>query len=312
MTVLNEEQHLDAAVRAVLDQDYPGELEVVVALGPSTDATDSIAARLAAGDTRVRTVANPAGSTPRGLNLALAEAAHEIIVRVDGHAVLPQGYVSTAVTTLEDSSADNVGGIMAVEGNTPFEKAVACAMNSWLGVGGASFHLGGSAGPAETVYLGAFRRSTLERFGGFDESMTRAQDWELNYRIRRAGGTVWFTPQMRVSYRPRGDLRGLAKQYFRTGQWRRAVVRRDKQTLSLRYLAPPLAVIGLAGGSVAGLAGFTPAFVLPGGYLVAIVAGSALTSRGESLPTRLRLPLAYAAMHAAWGTGFLFSPRNLQ
>jgi succinoglycan biosynthesis protein ExoA len=312
MTVLNEELHLREAVRAVLDQDYPGPLEMVIALGPSRDATDEIAAQLARADHRVRTVPNPAGATPCGLNAAIAATSYDIVVRVDGHAVLPPEYVLTAVEVLEETGADNVGGVMAAEGTTPFEQAVACAMKSWLGVGGARFHLGGQAGPADTVYLGAFRRATLERVGGYDETLHRAQDWELNYRIRRSGGTVWFTPRMQVAYRPRAGIYALAKQYFRTGQWRRAVVREHRDTVNLRYLAPPAAVAGVVGGLVAGVAGFTPAFVLPAGYAAAILAGSALTGRGLPPGARLRLPVVYATMHGSWGLGFLLSPRDLR
>ncbi|MGH3469024.1 MAG: glycosyltransferase family 2 protein, partial [Thermocrispum sp.] len=312
MTVLNEERHLRSAVRAVLEQDYLGQLELVLALGPSTDATDEIAAELAAEDPRMRTVPNPAAATPIGLNLAIKDARFDLIVRVDGHAVLPPEYVRTAVAVLQETGADNVGGTMDAEGTTPFERAVACATNSWLGVGGARFHVGGEAGPAETVYLGAFQRSALERVGGYDEAMHRAQDWELNYRLRRSGGVVWFTPEMRVSYRPRPNVTALAKQYFKTGQWRRAVVRRHSETASLRYLAPPLAVLGIIGGTVAGAAGFWPAFVLPGGYAVAIVAGSALIGRGLPWTSKLMLPAVCATMHTAWGTGFIFSPGDLK
>jgi glycosyltransferase involved in cell wall biosynthesis len=312
MTVLNEERHLRAAVSAVLAQDYPGPIELVIAAGPSHDRTDALVAELAAGDPRVRRVPNPAGATPVGLNRALAAAAHDVVVRVDGHAVLPASYVRTAVAALAATGADNVGGIMGAEGVTPFEEAVACAMTSWLGVGGAPFHLGGEPGPAETVYLGAFRRDALERVGGFDESLRRAQDWELNFRIRHSGGIVWFTPEMRVSYRPRGNVASLARQYFRTGQWRRAVVRRHTGRPGLRYLAPPAALLGFAGGLVAGAAGARAAFVLPGGYAALILAGSLLTGRGRPPATRRRLPLVYATMHASWGLGFLASPRDLR
>jgi len=310
MTVLNERRHIEAAVRAVLEQDYAGPFELVLALGPSTDGTDDVVSELAAEDARIRTVANPKAATPAGLNLALGKAAYDVIVRVDGHSVLPPSYVSTAVAVLMETGADNVGGIMAAAGSEPLEQAVAVAMNSWLGVGGARFHLGGEAGPVDTVYLGAFRRSALQRVQGYDESLHRAQDWELNYRIRRSGGTVWFTPRMRVTYRPRGDLRSLAKQYFRTGQWRRTVVRQHTDTVSLRYLAPPAALLGFVGGLAAGAAGFAPAFVLPGGYIVLIVLGSAVTGRGQSTAARVRLPAVYATMHASWGLGFLFSPRK--
>ena len=73
------------------------------------------------------------------------------------------------------------------------------------------------------------RRSAIERVGGYDESMVRAQDWEMNLRIRESGGVIWFTPQMRVSYRPRHSLRALARQYHDYGRWRREVVRRHPE-----------------------------------------------------------------------------------
>jgi succinoglycan biosynthesis protein ExoA len=214
MVVREEERHLAEAVQRVLDQDYPGGLEVVIAVGPSKDRTHDVAASLAAADPRVRPIANPTGRTPHGLNAAVAASRGDVVVRVDGHAILPEGYVATAVRTLQETGADNVGGVMDARGVTRFEQAVACAMRSPLGVGQSSFHVGGAAGEAETVYLGVFRRSALERVGGYDEHFQRAQDWEMNHRIRTSGGRVWFTPDLKVVYRPRSSLRGLAEQYF--------------------------------------------------------------------------------------------------
>jgi cellulose synthase/poly-beta-1,6-N-acetylglucosamine synthase-like glycosyltransferase len=311
MPVLNERRHLRAAVEAILAQDYRGDLEIVLALGPSTDGTDDVAGELAATDARIRTVPNPTGATPCGLNAAIAATTAEIVVRVDGHSMLPSDYVSTAVDALIASGADNVGGVMAAEGVTPFEQAVARAMRSWFGIGGARFHLGGEAGPVETVYLGVFRREMLERVGGFDEKMRRAQDWELNYRIRQAGGLVWFTPDMQVTYRPRADLRALATQFFKTGQWRREVTRRHKGTASARYLAAPAAVLGVVGGTVLALSGHRIGLVGPLGYTAAVVAGSAATSKGLPPGGVAALPVVYATMHMSWGLGYLLSPRDL-
>jgi hypothetical protein len=312
MPILNESRHLRGAVGAVLAQDYPGPMEVVLAVGPSADDTAEIAAELAKADARVRVVPNPTGLTPCGLNAAIAASTHEVVVRVDGHAILPPDYVRIAVEVLESSGADNVGGVMAAEGVTPFEQAVARAMRSWFGIGGARFHLGGEDGPVETVYLGVFRRETLARVGGFDEKLRRAQDWELNHRIRKAGGVIWFTPRMQVTYRPRPDLRSLATQFYKTGQWRRAVVRRHTGTsTSPRYLAPPAAVLGVVSGTVLAALGVRRALVLPVGYAAAVLAGSALT--GKDLPPEARraLPAVYATMHMAWGAGFLVSPKDL-
>ncbi len=311
MPVLNERRHLRSAVDGILAQDYDGEMEIVLALGPSTDGTDEVAADLAAANPRIRTVRNPTGLTPCGLNAAIAASTHGIVVRVDGHSILPPDYVRTAVEVLTTSGADNVGGVMAAEGVTPFEQAVARAMRSWFGIGGARFHLGGEAGPVDTVYLGVFRREMLERVGGFDEKLRRAQDWELNYRIRRAGGVVWFTPQMQVTYRPRADLRELSRQFFQTGQWRREVTRRNPGTASPRYLAAPAAVLGVVGGTALALTGHKVGLLGPLGYLAAVVAGSAATSKDLPPTAAVALPAVYATMHMSWGMGYLLSPRDL-
>jgi succinoglycan biosynthesis protein ExoA len=311
--VLNEERHVAEAVRHALGQDHPGELELVIALGPSRDRTDAIVAELAAADPRIRSVRNPSpiGATPAGLNAAIALARFPVVVRIDGHALLPSDYVRTAVETLRRTGADNVGGVMAAEGSTTFERAVARAMTSRLGVGNASFHTGGAEGAADTVYLGAFRRSALARVGGYDEAFLRAQDWEMNLRIRRTGGVVWFQPAMRVAYRPRSGVRSLARQYFHYGRWRRVVARRHPETLNLRYLAPPVALVGVAAGTVAGLLGLWPAWSLPGGYAALVLAGAAAVSRGLPWRARALLPVVIAVMHLSWGAGFLSSPRGL-
>jgi glycosyltransferase involved in cell wall biosynthesis len=312
MPVLDEEEHLRSAVATVLGQDYAGPIEVVLALGPSTDRTDEVAAALADDDERVRLVDNPTGATGAGLNLAVAAARHEVVVRLDGHALVPSDYVRVAVETLQRTGADNVGGIMAAEGITDFQRAVACAMTSRLGVGQASFHVGGEEGPAPTVYLGAFRREVLEKLGGYDETFLRAQDWELNHRIRDNGGLVWFTPRMRVTYRPRSTLRALAKQYAGYGRWRRVVMREHRGTANARYLAPPVAVLAVTAGTVVGVAAWRPALVVPLGYAAGVLGGSAVI--GRDLPARARalLPLVLTTMHFSWGVGFLTSRRSLR
>lgn len=318
MPVLDEERHLADAVRHILAQEYPGELEIVIALGPSKDRTSQIAAELAAADPRIRTVPNPSGRTPSALNAAIGASRNEIVVRVDGHGLLTPGYIATAVRLLEETGAQNVGGVMHAEGETPFERAVATAMTSKLGVGNAKFHTGGEAGPADTVYLGAFRRSVLEKLGGYNEAFTRAQDWELNHRLRKDGGLVYFSPDLRVTYRPRPSLRALASQYRQYGRWRRVVMRTHEGTASLRYLAPPMMLILCTLGLLIGITGLASGiaplaigFAVPVGYLLLLALGSMRETRGQSLAVRLRLPLVLATMHWSWGWGFITSPRSL-
>ena len=326
MPVRNEERYLADAVRHILSQDYPGEIELILAIGPSRDRTADIAAGLAAADRRITIVDNPTGGRSAAVNIAVRAARHRVIVRVDGHSMLPPGYISTAVTTMRETGAVNVGGIMAAEGITAFQRAVAWAMTSPFGVGAARFHTGGSAGPADTAYMGVFRREAIELVGGYHEQFEIAEDWELNHRIRQAGGLIWFQPAMRVTYRPRASAGDLALQYFRYGRWRRVVSRQHAGTINARYLAPPAAAVVIAAGTAAGLAGaialaagaagswpalLTVGFAAPVGYLAAVLAIAARASRSTGLAVAARLPAVLAIMHLSWGAGFLTSPRSL-
>lgn len=304
MPVRNEEHHLAEAVRSVLAQDYPGGLEVVVAVGPGKDRTHEVAEALAAEDPRIVVVDNPSGRTPDGLNAAIAASHHDVVVRMDGHGALSEGYVRRAVEVLEETGAANVGGLMLAEGVADLQQAVAVAMRSSLGIGASRFHVGGRAGPADTVYLGVFRREWLERVGGYDTTFTRAQDWELNHRIREAGGTVWFTPELTVTYRPRATFGDLARQFYTTGQWRRQVARAHPGTLNLRYLAPPVATALVAGGAVGGIV-WRPLWALPLGYAAAATVGGAWIARGQRPGVVARMPAVLATMHMTWGAGFL-------
>ena len=309
LPVLNEESHLEGAVLSVLSQDYRGPLEIILALGPSRDRTNEIATKLASQDNRVKLIDSPTGKTAAGLNLALAASKSPVIVRVDGHAQIPKNYISLIVEILNKTGAVNVGGVMAAVGTTAFERAVAGAMRSPLGVGASRFHTGGEAGEVDTVYLGAFRREALVAIGGFDERFTRAQDWELNFRLRENGGVIYFDPRLHVTYRPRSSVGALAKQYFEYGRWRRVVSRRHSGTINYRYLAPPFALLGFSASLILGIAlssiFFIPALV----YLLFVVLASLKisTSIGEYLLLLLVIP----TMHFAWGAGFISSPKTL-
>lgn len=309
LPILNEERDLAEAIHAILQQEYDGEFEVILALGPSSDRTNEIADELAKADPRVILVANPTGRTAAGLNAAVAASRFPIIARIDGHAEVARTYLQSAVQLLHEHNAVNVGGVMAAVGRTAFERAVATAMRSVLGVGASRFHVGGEAGPADTVYLGTFRKDALIQAGGYDERFTRAQDWELNFRLRERGGIVWFDPSLVVTYRPRSTIKALAKQYFEYGRWRRAVVRSHKGSVNYRYLAAPVAVVVNTFSIVLGAA-LSPIFFLPLGiYLLSLLLGA--LALGKSWAEKVILPSVFLTMHMIWGLGFLTSPKRL-
>jgi succinoglycan biosynthesis protein ExoA len=298
---------LPYAVASALRQEWSGALEVVIAVAPSDDATESVARSLSAADARVRVVSNSAGSTGAGLNAAIAASQGVVVARLDAHAVLPAGYLARAVHVLEQTGAANVGGVQRAMGATPFETAVAMAMMSQLGAGGAKFHYGGTAGPVDTVYLGVFRRDVLECLGGFDAGLLRNQDYELNYRMRRAGELVWFDPELQVSYRPRSTPSALARQYFDYGRWKREVLRLHPGSLKLRQAIPPVALVANVAGLALGLLD-RRALVAPAAYAAVVLAASAELGRGRPKRSAMWLPVTFAIMHTAWAVGFFWGP----
>ncbi|WP_127795276.1 glycosyltransferase family 2 protein [Agromyces sp. LHK192] len=322
MPVLNDVSHVRQAVESILAQDYAGPVEVLIALGPSIDGTTELVEDLASRDERIRVLDNEVGSTPAGLNLGIRAARFPVVVRVDSHSMLPVDYTRIAVDALARTGADNVGGLMDAKGETPFERAVALAYTTKVGLGGSAFHVGGAEGPAETVYLGVFRRDALERVGLFDETVKRGQDWELNRRLRETGGTVWFTPSLAVTYRPRSSVERLARQMFSTGLWRGELARRFPSANGIRYFIPPLMVVGVVLGTLLGIGGIVQAalgaspwlllgFAIPLVYALFVVVATLAYARGAGPGVASRFLVVLPCIHVAWGAGFVLGYLSL-
>lgn len=317
MPVLNEAAYLERAVRAVLAQRVDGPVELVLALGPSADGTTHIARRLAESDPRIRIVDNPGADIPKGLNLAIRASSYPTVVRVDAHSELGTDYTRTALATLARTRAANVGGTMRARGRTPFQRAVAQAYNSPIGLGGGAYHGTGHEGPAESAYLGVLRRSVLDEVGLFDETIRRGEDWELNLRIRHAGYRVWFDPALAVTYWPRESWSRLARQFHATGAWRGELVRRFGTRNSRRFFAPPALVTVMALAVIVAVlqavrvlpavaaAGASVVYVPLAAYAVLIAVACLGRPAGWGLRERLWLAAVLPTMHVAWGVGFL-------
>lgn len=290
----NAADKIGAALSSISSQDYGNIAEVIVAAG------DDDSLRVARNSGAI-VVHNPSGRTPDALNLGIGLATGDVVVRCDAQSVLPDSYVSTAVETLVRTGAVNVGGMQVPVGTTFWERAIAAAMASPIGAGDARYRTGGNEGPAETVYLGVFDREKLKALGGYDPGFARNQDYELNHRIIESGGVVWFNPELKVEYRPRGSLRELWHQYFQYGQAKKLFARRHPGSLRWRQLVPPLLVIGL-------ILSLITAFVWPWALLIPVVYLIALVVGVLTMPRRLHANVGtvpvLAAMHIAWGLGF--------
>lgn len=317
----NEENTIGQLLEAIYRQTYPrSEMEVILADGISSDGTRARVAEFQAGhaDLPVRIVDNPRRIIPAALNCALAAASGEMIIRLDAHAAPYPDYVARCVAALEAGQGDNVGGVWEIcpgrEGWLAL--SIARAASHRLGAGDALYRYATQPAYVDTVPFGAFRKSTFDRLGWFDETLLTNEDYEFNARLRRSGGRVWLDPAIRSKYFARPNLAALARQYFRYGYWKRQMLRRYPSTLRWRQALPPLFVLSLAALALAAL--FLPAArwllaVEIGLYLLALLAGS-VRSVAEEGDLRLLagIPAAIAVMHITWGSGFLWSLAGLK
>jgi glycosyltransferase involved in cell wall biosynthesis len=306
MPVRNEQEHLISAVKSVLNQNYPGQLEIVLAIGPSVDQTEKVASDLAAKHASVRIITNSKGLTTAGLNLAIQSSKSQVIVRVDAHSELGENYLKRGVEILMDSKSVLVGGIMRAQGKSAFQKAVAFGYGSRFGLGGGRYHLGGKAGEAESAYLGIFDAEALKAVGGYDENTIRGEDWDLAQRLKSRGGRVWFSPELVVNYWPRSNIKALAWQFYSTGVWRGELTRRAPAKASLRYFLPPLALlimVGLIVSASFGIIGELELIIPLAVYLLA-VSFAATTAKSLSIADRLAVFIALPVMHLSWASGF--------
>jgi succinoglycan biosynthesis protein ExoA len=317
MPIRNEEAFIGRSLAAVLAQDYPAEkMEVIVADGMSDDATLEIIKTLPSAD-RIRVIANPRRIQAAGLNIAIEQAHGKYIIRVDGHTIIAPNYVRRCIEILQESQAQNVGGPMNPVGSTTMGKAIATAGKSSFAVP-STFHISQQAQYTDTVYLGAWPREVFEQVGGFDENCGVNEDYELNYRIRKSGGKIFFSPELHSLYYGRHTLSALMRQYYRYGRSKVMTLRKHPESLRWRQTVAPIFVLAVAGGFFLALFFDAARFMWLAGvctYFIINLIFSVRLAAERGWENLWRLVLIFAVLHLAWGVGFwmeIISPTKRQ
>jgi cellulose synthase/poly-beta-1,6-N-acetylglucosamine synthase-like glycosyltransferase len=310
MAIRNEAVFIEESLIAVLGQDYPRDkLEILIADGESDDDTLSKIHQCIGAHDRVTILNNPYHHQSYGLNQAIQQATGDVIVRVDGHTIIAPDYVRMCVAILQKTRADCVGGKQQFIGITSMAKVIASTSRSWFSVP-SQFRIGRVEGEVDTVYLGAWPKTAFEQIGYFNTSLLGNEDYELCYRIRQAGGTVYLSPQIQSIYYGRSNLKDLWRQYFRYGRAKLQMLTHYPQSAKARHLIAPAFVLFLLSGAIAMV--WHPYFLLWGGSLVLyglmtlVATFQAVLQNSERRLTILLMPLILFIIHVAWGSGFLF------
>ena len=304
----NERRYIGRCMASLAAQDYPHDrYEVIVVDGGSTDGSRAIAESMREQVPNLRVLENRGRHTARGLNLGLAFARGDVIARVDAHAAVEMDSLRQSVAALDRSAADVVGGPIRTLGEGRAGEAVAPAVSSPFGVGNAVFRYSQQEQWTDTVAFPAYRRDVFDRIGPFGE-IDGGEDDEFHYRLRDAGGRILLTPAIRSTYYARNSFWELARQYFGYGQAKVVVLSRHPRQTRLRQLVPSALVVALFAAAITAAFGgllTVPLGILVGGYLVASLAASFVVAKRRGWGHLLRLPLAFACMHLAYGLGFL-------
>jgi len=322
--IRNETAYIERCINAIQDQDYPGEMEILIIDGQSTDKTRDTLRQLALDPSVFTILDNPGEIVPIGINIALRQTKGKIIIRVDGHCIIAPDYVSNCVRHLQTDNVDGVGGPMKTIGETPLAKIIALAMGSPFGVGNSAFRtISGTSMLTDTIPFPAYTRQIIERAGLYDEELKRNQDDEYNYRIRALGGKILLAADVQSTYFSRASLQKLWKQYLEYGYYKVRVLQKHPRQMSARQFIPPIFVFCLiisgflflsynfhSSPAILYLSSFTPL-----AYIIANLAASLWTIYSNnknisqfSLFNHLffvTLPIAFIILHISYGLGFL-------
>lgn len=306
--IRNEENYIAKCLDSLVKQDYDDEYEILVVDGMSTDKTREIVKKFENKHKNIKLLDNPNRTVPYALNIAIEQAKGNVIIRVDGHAVIENDYLTQCVNYLKQTNAECVGGVIESINENFIGKAIAHAMSSPFGVGNARFRTSGEEGYVDCLAFGAYRREVFDKIGLFDEELVRCQDDEFNYRLRKFGGKIFLTPKIKSYYYPRANLIKLWRQYFQYGFWKIRVLQKHFSMMQFRQFVPPAFVFSLMVSLILGI--FNKIFIwvfllIISSYLSASLVASYQISQKKGFNFFFILFLIYAILHISYGLGFL-------
>lgn len=309
----NEVRYIAQCLLSVFTADpVDSDLEVIVVDGMSTDGTREVLATWCEKHANLRVLDNPRGIVPAAMNIGIGAARGDWIIRLDAHSEYPQNYFSLCLETLKRSGADNVGGMVLARFETEsFQGRFVQALTTHrFGVGNSGFRTGAKEGWADTVPFGCFPRAVFERIGFFDERLVRNQDYELNRRLIRLGGRIWFNPAIQITYHNQRSLSGLMRQAFNTGKWNPWMWYVAPYSFAWRHAIPlgfvcvlVVTCLSLLVGISIGAAIGAPVLLL---YLGLALIASVQQALRYGWGLFLYLPTLFLLYHLAYGLGSLW------
>lgn len=301
---------LGALLEDLLAQTIPHEqIEALLVDSASTDATRAIMLDFAkATPFEVKVLDNPRRWLASGINVALAAATGDAIIRLDAHARIPKDFLENNLRALARGE-DIVGG--CVLGGAPsgaWESVLRTVDTSRFCGGAAPFRNGGEARYVDTLAYALYRREVYDKVGLYDERLRRTEDNDMHYRMRKAGYRFYFSPDIVSYHAARATMRGQLRQKWGNGYWIGRTMRIQPRCFAPRHLIPALFVLALLFGLLLLPFSVWPLLLLLSAYLacdLVFAVRGALSQESGRLLALLTLPFLFPAVHVVYGVGTL-------
>ncbi len=307
--VLNEENYIEDCITSLLNQSYGVEnFNIIIVDGGSTDKTKEIVKNMEIIYKNITVIENTQRLISISMNMAINQSEADIIIRIDAHSTYSPDYVEQCIHYLKKTKSDNVGGPAIPVGKSFIQETIAASYYSKFALGGAKYHNHNFEGFVDSVSFGTFKRETLLKIGLYDERLVTNEDYELNYRIIKNGGKIFFTPMIKSYYYPRSKLRDLFRQFFKYGFWKTKVIKKHKALSHIRHIIPAVFILFLFYGSIFSIISNLFFLLYLGilfSYLFLCIIFSFSNGYADTFAKKITLIYVHFILHISYGLGFL-------
>ncbi len=305
----NEQDNISNCISSILNQNYDKSLiEIIVVDGHSSDKTVDYIRNFQQRFSNISILENPIKKTPTSLNIGIKQAKGEVIVILGAHASLDPDFIYYNNKYLNEKNVKVTGGTQINIGFDFIQNAIAIAMENPFAMGSAPYRWSKKEQFVDTVVYAAYKRELFDEIGYFEENFSISEDSELNWRIRKAGYNILFSPSIKSYYHPRKTIPKFIQQMFRYGILRVHMFKKHKSAIKITHVIPPAFVLTLISFSILTVSSFVNWIFLVSilllYFLINLFSVIIKISKNnvKYIPV---VPILIFILHFSWGLGFI-------